>query len=1157
MGLHLRVAPQLEALAQAMASVLSDPLKDPFETEVLAVPGDGVRSWLMDHLSSRLGTDPFDNGAGIAANIEVVFPATVVRRALLADPSYQQVMSAWSVGALTWAIYDLMHTDGERLGITGDLQRARILADQLDRYGMHRVEMVRAWEAGRDVDAIGRPLPHSVAWQPRLWRALREHLGPFSGPAAMADATNQLRLGRIRPELPPRVFLFGLASIPVPHMRVLLALSTQIDVEMFVPTWSLQVWRGVKEISASRPLLWPIERSLDPSASVNGHRFGSQWGRIAREAQLMLAAAVLAEPDALITEIDPQPLQSQGDESVVSSRVPPSLLAQIQADIRADTEPPGAIAQPSSSLARGVFDPFDRSLSWHRCHGPARQAEVLRDVVRGLLEERDAQGRPLFDPREIAVLCADPAVSAPLISAAFATDAAGHDGAIPMRVADRSLREDSSLFATVSALLDLLEGRFRSSDLLAFAALEPIRTRYGWDIGELGRIATWVEETGTRWGLDGSQQTAFGLPADLKVHTWRAGLDQLLLGAVMGDRLLRSEGGTAHLAALAHPGIEGDLVGLVGKLADLVEDLQHFSSAFSQVTTPAEWCWELSNSVQKMCQLPEDQAWQWQRFDSQITGLLEEAEVGGRSQSAPVSAHDMAEFFRARLVGSAGRVRFGTGSVTVSSLTAQRGVPHRVIVIHGLDDDLGAGTGRADDLIAAQPCLGDRDQRSELRAQLLDAVMAASERLIIINTGRDITSNEEVPPAVPLAELADLIDATAMPANPRDAAVSMQITVQHPRHGWGPLNFQAGKMLPGVPWGFQPSDLEAAVMRQSRGNKPTADELWAELSAEHPLLRSPVISIESLERTLRNPLRTYLSDRLGVTLLESSEEVEDLIPLSVAGLDRWRLRKALLDERLRVGSRWGVEEVESWTQTQRVRGQVPPFIFGSAAVADAAQVIDGLLETAFGDRMSDLDQPASQHEVEVDLGRVQIHGVIGGIRGSQILSIHPGTLRADHILSGWIRLLALACAVPEVAWKMKLVGLGPNKKPTSMVMSTEDKDTAFEAISAVVALHQIAAQIPVVALARTAMALALEGVGAARSAWEGHRGAPGERDDLWVRFAYGNLDFGDLFDRPPTRFEQGPDWSQGNSQLERWSHRIWSLAGQFLPVTRTKGGADE
>jgi len=96
-----------------------------------------------------------------------------------------------------------------------------------------------------------------------------------------------------------------------------------------------------------------------------------------------------------------------------------------------------------------------------------------------------------------------------------------------------------------------------------------------------------------------------------------------------------------------------------------------------------------------------------------------------------------------------------------------------------------------------------------------------------------------------------------------------------------------------------------------------------------------------------------------------------------------------------------------------------------------------------------------------------------------------------------------------------------------------------------------------VALARTAMALALEGVGAARSAWEGHRGAPGERDDLWVRFAYGNLDFGDLFDRPPTRFEQGPDWSQGNSQLERWSHRIWSLAGQFLPVTRTKGGADE
>ena len=55
-----------------------------------------------------------------------------------------------------------------------------------------------------------------------------------------------------------------------------------------------------------------------------------------------------------------------------------------------------------SSIA---IDPAtDPSLRWHRAYGPARQVEVLRDVLIRLLEETEDDGTFRFHPRDIAVL---------------------------------------------------------------------------------------------------------------------------------------------------------------------------------------------------------------------------------------------------------------------------------------------------------------------------------------------------------------------------------------------------------------------------------------------------------------------------------------------------------------------------------------------------------------------------------------------------------------------------------------------------------------------------------------------------------------------------------------------------------------------------------
>ena len=109
------------------------------------------------------------------------------------------------------------------------------------------------------------------------------------------------------------------------------------------------------------------------------------------------------------------------------------------------------------------------------------------------------------------------------------------------------------------------------------------------------------------------------------------------------------------------------------------------------------------------------------------------------------------------------------------------GTPHR---LHDGADAVGAAPGRlparprrrrlppggvvdGDDVLARDPLTGERDPRSEDRQLLLDAIVAATETLVVTYTGADEHTGQPRPPAVPLGELLDALDRTTAGAGPR------------------------------------------------------------------------------------------------------------------------------------------------------------------------------------------------------------------------------------------------------------------------------------------------------------------------------------------------------------------------------------------------------
>ena len=56
MSLLIHRAERADHLVHALGTLLSDPLPDPFATEIVSVPTPGVERWLSQRLAARLGS---------------------------------------------------------------------------------------------------------------------------------------------------------------------------------------------------------------------------------------------------------------------------------------------------------------------------------------------------------------------------------------------------------------------------------------------------------------------------------------------------------------------------------------------------------------------------------------------------------------------------------------------------------------------------------------------------------------------------------------------------------------------------------------------------------------------------------------------------------------------------------------------------------------------------------------------------------------------------------------------------------------------------------------------------------------------------------------------------------------------------------------------
>lgn len=976
MGLHLHRAERTDLLADGLADLLAQPPSDPFAQELVLVPAKGVERWLSQRLSNRLG---------VCAAVEFRNP-----RSLIAELTGTAEEDPWSADAMAWPLLAVIddnldqpwcapvatHLGHFETGDEYELRQgrryavARRLAGLFASYARQRPQLLVDWDG----------LPADLAWQAPLWQALTERID--AEPPHVRHAKTLARLTESPSDLPERLSLFGHTRLPVTEIELLTALATHHDLHLWLPHPSDDLWRSLTGHTG------PLPRREDSSHRDVGHPLLATLGRDLRELQRSLPV-----PDT--------------DEYLSGTGYPDTVLGWLQSDIAANA------VRPSGRVPRRA----DRSVQVHSCHGPARQIEVLREVLLGLLADD-----PTLEPRDILVMCPDIETYAPLITAGFGLGDVVR-GAHPahklrVRLADRALVQTNPLLSVAASVLALAGGRATASEVLNLAESAPVRARFGFTDDDLEAITAWVREANIRWGFDQEHRSPYGV--EFLHNTWRFGIDRVLAGVAMSDDSHAWLGTTLPLDDVSSNRVE-----LAGRFADYVQKLSDTVRELGGVRPLGEWLSALSTGIEALAHA--DDEWPAAQVQREFADIVEAA----GADTTPMRLSDIRALLDRHLAGRPTRANFRTGTLTVCTMVPMRSVPHRVACLVGMDDGvfprLGAVDG--DDVLARDPRTGERDIRSEDRQLLLDAIGAATQTLVITYTGANEYSGQARPPAVPLAELLDTLKITAdHPLN---------VVTAHPLQPFDIRNVTPGALLPEGPFTFDPTALTAA--QASAGQRADRPPFFAQ---PLPALPAGDVALEDLVTFFKDPVKGFFR-ALEYTLPWDVDGVSDVMPVDIDALEEWTVGDRMLHDILR-----GMTPADA-QQAEWRRGTLPPGQLGwrrAIALRDQCAL---LAAEALRHRSTD----PQAYDVDIDLGSGRrLTGTVAEVFGDRLVSVTYSKLGGKHLMQSWIPLLALAAGQPGPDWSAVCIGR-PRRGDTPRVEGLGRPDDPLTLLADLVAIY--------------------------------------------------------------------------------------------------------
>ncbi|HEE0081787.1 TPA: exodeoxyribonuclease V subunit gamma [Citrobacter youngae] len=970
----------LEALMEYI--VERERLDDPFEPEMILVQSTGMAQWLQMTLAQKFG---------IAANIDFPLPASFIWDMFVRVLPDIPKESAFSKQSMSWKLMTLLPQllDNDdfallRHYLTDDTDKRKLFqlssraADLFDQYLVYRPEWLTQWEVGLQVEGLG----DAQAWQAPLWKALVEYTAELGQPGWHRANLYQRFIQTLEntsdcPQgLPSRVFICGISALPPVYLQALQALGKHIDIHLLFTNPCRYYWGDIKDPAYLAKLLarqrrhsfeerhLPLFRdSQNAEGLFNsdgeqdvGNPMLASWGKLGRDYIYLLSE-----------------LENSQELDAFVDITPDNLLHNIQADIlELENHAVAGVSleEYSRSDNKRLLEPNDTSVTFHVCHSPQREVEILHDRLLAMLE-----ADPTLTPRDIIVMVADIDSYSPFIQAVFGSAPA--DRYLPYAISDRRARQSHPVLQAFISLLSLPDSRFVSEDVLALLDVPVLAARFNINEEGLRYLRLWVNESGIRWGIDDDNVRELALPPTGQ-HTWQFGLTRMLLGYAMES----AQG--EWQSVLPYDESSGLIAELVGHLASLLMQLNIWRRGLAQERPLEEWlpvCRDMLNDfflpdadTEAAMALIEQQ---WQAIITEGLG----AEYG---EAIPLSL--LRDELAQRLDQERISQRFLAGPVNICTLMPMRSIPFKVVCLLGMNDGVYprqlAPLGF--DLMSQKPRRGDRSRRDDDRYLFLEALISAQQTLYISYIGRSIQDNSERFPSVLVQELMDYIGQShylpgdeLLTSDQSEAKVKAHITRLHTR-----MPFDAQNYLPGEQQSYAREWLPAASL---------SGKAHTDFVQPLPFSMPETLTLETLQRFWAHPVRAFFQMRLRVNFRSEESEIPETEPFILEGLSRYQLNQQLLNTL--------VEENDAERLFRRFRaaGALPYGPFGEILWDTQRQEMQTLAERIIACR-----QPCQSMEIDLTCNGVQITGWLPQVQEDGLLRWRPSLISIAQGVQLWL-----------------------------------------------------------------------------------------------------------------------------------------------------------
>ncbi|MDY0362431.1 MAG: exodeoxyribonuclease V subunit gamma [Desulforegulaceae bacterium] len=806
---------KIENLVYELSSSLKKNCGSVFEPEIIVVQSKGMEKYLSLELSKQLG---------IAANFLFLYPNSMLEYCLEKTGIFKKNYKNSSKDIYTWAIMELIFEfkdnkifnevldyvkiNDEKISIEKLYQLSEKIARLFKEYQIFRPEWILLWEENEN----------EAGWQSFLWNRLAKKLEIGSLPKSVHNIFNQFEENtEILKNLPKRISVFGIFSLPKIYLDALNFFSKTCEVNLYLLNPCLEYWGEI----LSEKRIDKIKRKSDETNLYleSGNSLLASFGETGKVFFDILNEYEINRFDDFFVK----PMET-------------SILSCIQYSI--------LNLFNYSNKEKFKISSFDNSVRIHSCHSPMREMEILKDNILYILDIDDQ-----IEISDIIVMIPDIEKYSPYIRAVFGRT--NDDKKIPFSIADRSAKSENKGLDCFFGILGIFTSRFEASLVIDLLEDKIIYEKFMLNEKSVEKIKNWVFDLKISWGLDSEFKKNMDFSPD-NIGTWKKGLDILCLGHALSPDSNICFNSIFPLFEID----SSDQETLSGLMEFYFKIKKYYEIIKGNTYFVSEWADIFSELCDDFLYFENKNEFDFINLKKIFTDLKEEALASNSQIKVPFSV--MYQRIEKIVSSSSSGYGFLDGRLTFCAMLPMRSIPFQMIAVCGLNEgDFPRSYFPPNfDLMARFPKKGDRHIRDDDKYLFLETIISARKYLYLSYIGNDIKTDSIIPPSSVLSEFTDYIEDNFI----SDKNIIKQITRNHFAPSFSSAYFKFDNPLE--------ADSNGSVFSYSKRFMELSKDIFSEKKAnfifnDEPLKRaeeslSDFIDINSITGFFKNPQRFYL-----------------------------------------------------------------------------------------------------------------------------------------------------------------------------------------------------------------------------------------------------------------------------------------------------------